>query len=140
MDVLRFICYIDTIDLWLVFDTQQAIFLDGVVSFHKRFEIERSFLLRGQWNLIECKFLCNVLRCVQSAKKMPHQCSKSTIFDADHPAGVASSIVLCLAIPEASNFQKCKLSAAPSGVRESSDQAHLRIWFLTNRHRYCSWG
>ena len=48
----------------LVFDIKQAIFLDGIVSSHQRFEVERSFLLRGQGNLIECKNpLQGLLRC-----------------------------------------------------------------------------
>ena len=38
-----------------MFDIKQATFLDGIVSSHQRFEVERSFLLKGQGNLIECK-------------------------------------------------------------------------------------
>ncbi len=116
-----------------MFDTKQAIFLNGVVSFHKRFEIERFFLLRGQRNWIECSFPCRVLPCVKSAKKMPHPCSISTILYEPRDSMLnilqmwqVACIIFCVAIQKPltlkrASFQEGELSASLSRVKEPSD-------------------
>ena len=63
-----------------MFDIKQATFLDGIVSSHQRFKIERSFLLRGHRNLIECKILLQGLLLCAMCEGDASPCSKSTIF------------------------------------------------------------